>query len=235
MKIEELYIKLKETKDTLNIDYMKGELQRLKGIAGRLHETSDKLDSTLKALSKAREMIRSLQQIDFEDKRLSERLERLTSELRKISRLDNPDNIVDTVAYVNREALELVKDVEATTGKAKDSLKEKLEENNKALKVYARVLNQFLEEDVEVRTFYSSSTYVTELYSTLKEAEAHLNRVKEIVIQKIKERNMDQRSLNIMIDLIENGKIKVNKSNYDDIMRIISLLIEKGIQVEMSL
>ncbi len=235
MKAEELYIKLKETRDTLNIDYMKEELQRLKGIASKLQETSDKLESTTKSLNKTREMIGSLKQIDSEDKRLSERLERLTAEIKKVSRMDNPDHIVETVAYVNRELSELMKDIEATTEKVKENLKEKLDENNKALKVYARVLNQFLEEDVEVRTFHSSSTSVIELFSTVKEAEAHLNKVKEIVIDKVKEKDMDERSLNIMIGLIENGKIKVNKSNYDDSMRIVKLLIEKGIQVEMSL
>ncbi len=235
MKIEEISSKLRETKETLNLEYMKSELQRRKNSAENLRRTLSKLDHVLRNVKRSKEMNDELKQIGFDDRRIEDKINMLSQEILKVSRLNDADQIVDTVSQVDREVSEVIKDIETARNRAMEELRKRLDEINRSLKIFARIFNQLLEEDMEISTFYSSSSSVLELNDKVREAETHLKEVKEVAMEKIKEMKMDENSLTIITKLMDEGKVRINRNNYADAIKIIKLLIEKGIQMEMSL
>jgi len=235
LKIEEISSKLRETKETLNLEYMKSELQRRKNSAENLRRTLSKLDHVLRNVKRSKEMNDELKQIGFDDRRIEDKINMLSQEILKVSRLNDADQIVDTVSQVDREVSEVIKDIETARNRAMEELRKRLDEINRSLKIFARIFNQLLEEDMEISTFYSSSSSVLELNDKVREAETHLKEVKEVAMEKIKEMKMDENSLTIITKLMDEGKVRINRNNYADAIKIIKLLIEKGIQMEMSL
>ncbi|MUN29444.1 hypothetical protein [Sulfuracidifex metallicus] len=235
MKAEDLYIKLRETKDTLNVESIRAELARMKESLERLKQSYFKLNEIVEGIVMARKMLTELQEVDRND-RLSERLNRIVIEIKSLYNKKDPDQIVNDISYVHHELMELIKDIEYTSDNVRVNLKNKIEEINKLLKVYARILLQFLEEEnVEVMTFTVNSSSIHELSLRKREAEEHLGNIKSITIDKIKKKGLDERALTLMIKLIEDSKIRVNKTNLEDVNRVSKLLVEKGIQLEISL
>jgi hypothetical protein len=221
MILSELIDRLNLFKQELNIQKLKNEDEKLSDIIEKLEKSKKQLEISLK---KIRELELELYKINND--KYNNTLEEIKEDIKKITSLDDADEIIKLIEIISDKVNYLENIV-------KDEIN-KLEEINKRLQLFAKILLHVLKIEKEIKTFtVPKNKSLDKLNEIEKNAKDHLNEVYSFTIDQLEKIDLDEIKLNILLELIEKGEIKLNKNNIDNSFQVIKMLIEKGISVRV--
>ncbi|MEM0373010.1 MAG: hypothetical protein QXO96_00420 [Sulfolobales archaeon] len=90
--------------------------------------------------------------------------------------------------------------------------------------------------EIDIKFFSEELDNVEDLLRIREEA---LNKLKELhylTVQELKSiSDMNEEELELIIQLLDKGEIKINKRNINKVIKVIKLLIEKGLNLQVKL
>ncbi|BDB99063.1 hypothetical protein [Saccharolobus caldissimus] len=229
MILSELIDRLNLFKQELNIQKLKNEDEKLSDIIEKLEKSKKQLEISLK---KIRELELELDKINND--KYNNILEEIKEDIKKITSLDNADEIIKLIEIINDKVNYLENIVKDEINKLIDEKIKNIEEINKRLQLFAKILLHVLKIEKEIKTFtIPKNKSLDKLNEIEKNAKDHLNEVYSFTIDQLEKIDLDEIKLNILLELIEKGEIKLNKNNIDNSFQVIKMLIEKGISVRV--
>ncbi|MDT7862104.1 MAG: hypothetical protein RRA45_07815 [Saccharolobus sp.] len=229
MILSELIDRLNLFKQELNIQKLKNEDEKLSDIIEKLEKSKKQLEISLK---KIRELELELYKINND--KYNNTLEEIKEDIKKITSLDDADEIIKLIEIISDKVNYLENIVKDEINKLIDEKIKNIEEINKRLQLFAKILLHVLKIEKEIKTFtVPKNKSLDKLNEIEKNAKDHLNEVYSFTIDQLEKIDLDEIKLNILLELIEKGEIKLNKNNIDNSFQVIKMLIEKGISVRV--
>ncbi|MEM3329826.1 MAG: hypothetical protein QXD56_07210, partial [Saccharolobus sp.] len=131
---------------------------------------------------------------------------------------------------INKNVSNIEREINDRISKLIDEKIRKIEEINEKLTIFARILLNFLKLNKDIKIFsIPKDKSLTKLTEIENEATKQLTEINRLVLDELKKTNIDESKLNLLIELIDKGEIKINKNNLNDVTQIIKMLVEKGI------
>jgi DNA repair exonuclease SbcCD ATPase subunit len=213
----------------LNIQKLKNEDEKLSDIIEKLEKSKKQLEISLK---KIRELELELYKINND--KYNNTLEEIKEDIKKITSLDDADEIIKLIEIISDKVNYLENIVKDEINKLIDEKIKNIEEINKRLQLFAKILLHVLKIEKEIKTFtVPKNKSLDKLNEIEKNAKDHLNEVYSFTIDQLEKIDLDEIKLNILLEWIEKGEIKLNKNNIDNSFQVIKMLIEKGISVRV--
>lgn len=229
MILSELIDRLNLFKQELNIQKLKNEDEKLSDTIEKLEKSKKQLEISLK---KIRELELELYKINND--KYNNTLEEIKEDIKKITSLDDADEIIELIEIISDKINYLENIVKDEINKLIDEKIKNIEEINKRLQLFAKILLHVLKIEKEIKTFtVPKNKSLDKLNEIEKNAKDHLNEVYSFTIDQLEKIDLDEIKLNILLELIEKGEIKLNKNNIDNSFQVIKMLIEKGISVRV--
>lgn len=229
MILSELIDRLNLFKQELNIQKLKNEDEKLSDTIEKLEKSKKQLEISLK---KIRELELELYKINND--KYNNTLEEIKEDIKKIASLDDADEIIKLIEIISDKINYLENIVKDEINKLIDEKIKNIEEINKRLQLFAKILLHVLKIEKEIKTFtVPKNKSLDKLNEIEKNAKDHLNEVYSFTIDQLEKIDLDEIKLNILLELIEKGEIKLNKNNIDNSFQVIKMLIEKGISVRV--
>lgn len=229
MILSELIDRLNLFKQELNIQKLKNEDEKLSDTIEKLEKSKKQLEISLK---KIRELELELYKINND--KYNNTLEEIKEDIKKIASLDDADEIIKLIEIISDKINYLENIVKDEINKLIDEKIKNIEEINKRLQLFAKILLHVLKIEKEIKTFtVPKNKSLDKLNEIEKNAKDHLNEVYSFTIDQLEKIDLNEIKLNILLELIEKGEIKLNKNNIDNSFQVIKMLIEKGISVRV--
>ncbi|MEM3292000.1 MAG: hypothetical protein QXY60_04595 [Saccharolobus sp.] len=225
MMLDELIEKLNQFKKELDIDKLKEEDIELDEIIKDLEISKDIMKNVLGKLGDIKKRIDEIDSIEYE-----ERIDEIKEYINKIKDTNNPYDIIRWINEINKNVSNIEREINDRISKLIDEKIRKIEEINEKLTIFARILLNFLKINKDIKIFsIPKDKSLTKLTEIENEATKQLNEINRLVLDELKKTNIDESKLNLLIELIDKGEIKINKNNLNDVTQIIKMLVEKGI------
>ncbi|MEM0263590.1 MAG: hypothetical protein QXQ01_04470 [Saccharolobus sp.] len=231
MMLDELIEKLNQFKKELDIDKLKEEDIELDEIIKELEISKDIMKNVLGKLGDIKKRIDEIDSIEYE-----ERIDEIKEYINKIKDTNNPYDIIRWINEINKNVSNIEREINDRISKLIDEKIRKIEEINEKLTIFARILLNFLKINKDIKIFsIPKDKSLTKLTEIENEATKQLNEINRLVLDELKKTNIDESKLNLLIELIDKGEIKINKNNLNDVTQIIKMLVEKGIVIRMKI
>ncbi|MEM0092346.1 MAG: hypothetical protein QXS44_00940 [Saccharolobus sp.] len=225
MMLDELIEKLNQFKKELDIDKLKEEDIELDEIIKDLEISKDIMKNVLGKLGDIKKRIDEIDSIEYE-----ERIDEIKEYINKIKDTNNPYDIIRWINEINKNVSNIEREINDRISKLIDEKIRKIEEINEKLTIFARILLNFLKINKDIKIFsIPKDKSLTKLTEIENEATKQLTEINRLVLDELKKTNIDESKLNLLIELIDKGEIKINKNNLNDVTQIIKMLVEKGI------
>ncbi|MEM3281184.1 MAG: hypothetical protein QW440_04430 [Saccharolobus sp.] len=225
MMLDELIEKLNQFKKELDIDKLKEEDIELDEIIKDLEISKDIMKNVLGKLGDIKKRIDEIDSIEYE-----ERIDEIKEYINKIKDTNNPYDIIRWINEINKNVSNIEREINDRISKLIDEKIRKIEEINEKLTIFARILLNFLKLNKDIKIFsIPKDKSLTKLTEIENEATKQLTEINRLVLDELKKTNIDESKLNLLIELIDKGEIKINKNNLNDVTQIIKMLVEKGI------
>ncbi|MEM0016461.1 MAG: hypothetical protein QXE59_05435 [Saccharolobus sp.] len=223
--LDELIEKLNQFKKELDIDKLKEEDIELDEIIKDLEISKDIMKNVLGKLGDIKKRIDEIDSIEYE-----ERIDEIKEYINKIKDTNNPYDIIRWINEINKNVSNIEREINDRISKLIDEKIRKIEEINEKLTIFARILLNFLKINKDIKIFsIPKDKSLTKLTEIENEATKQLTEINRLVLDELKKTNIDESKLNLLIELIDKGEIKINKNNLNDVTQIIKMLVEKGI------
>lgn len=231
MMLDELIEKLNQFKKDLDIDKLKEEDIELDEIIKDLEISKDIMKNVLGKLGDIKKRIDEIDSIEYE-----ERIDEIKEYINKIKDTNNPYDIIRWINEINKNVSNIEREINDRISKLIDEKIRKIEEINEKLTIFARILLNFLKLNKDIKIFsIPKDKSLTKLTEIENEATKQLNEINRLVLDELKKTNIDESKLNLLIELIDKGEIKINKNNLNDVTQIIKMLVEKGIVTKVKI
>lgn len=227
---------LSELIDRLNLFKQELNIQKLRNEDEKLSDTIEKLEKSKKHLEISLKKIRELElELDkINNDKYYNTLEEIKEDIKRITSLNDADEIIKLIEIINDKVNYLENIVKDEINKLIDEKIKSIEEINKRLQLFAKILLHVLKIEKEIKTFtIPKNKSLDKLNEIEKNAKDHLNEVYSFTIDQLEKIDLDEKKLNILLELIEKSEIKLNKNNIDSSFQVIKMLIEKGISVRV--
>ncbi|MEM4944606.1 MAG: hypothetical protein QW214_08660 [Saccharolobus sp.] len=231
MMLDELIEKLNQFKKELDIDKLKEEDIELDEIIKELEISKDIMKNVLEKLGDIKKRIDEINSIEYE-----ERIDEIKEYINKIKDTNNPYDIIRWINEINKNVSNIEREINDRISKLIDEKIRKIEEINEKLTIFARILLNFLKINKDIKIFsIPKDKSLTKLTEIENEATKQLTEINRLVLDELKKTNIDESKLNLLIELIDKGEIKINKNNLNDVTQIIKMLVEKGIVIRVKI
>ncbi|MEM3203466.1 MAG: hypothetical protein QW232_04440 [Saccharolobus sp.] len=231
MMLDELIEKLNQFKKDLDIDKLKEEDIELDEIIKDLEISKDIMKNVLGKLGDIKKRIDEIDSIEYE-----ERIDEIKEYINKIKDTNNPYDIIRWINEINKNVSNIEREINDRISKLIDEKIRKIEEINEKLTIFARILLNFLKLNKDIKIFsIPKDKSLTKLTEIENEAKKQLTEINRLVLDELKKTNIDESKLNLLIELIDKGEIKINKNNLNDVTQIIKMLVEKGIVTKVKI
>ncbi|MEM3350703.1 MAG: hypothetical protein QXY68_03930 [Saccharolobus sp.] len=231
MMLDELIEKLNQFKKELDIDKLKEEDIELDEIIKELEISKDIMKNVLGKLGDIKKRIDEIDSIEYE-----ERIDEIKEYINKIKDTNNPYDIIRWINEINKNVSNIEREINDRISKLIDEKIRKIEEINEKLTIFARILLNFLKINKDIKIFsIPKDKSLTKLTEIENEATKQLTEINRLVLDELKKTNIDESKLNLLIELIDKGEIKINKNNLNDVTQIIKMLVEKGIVIRVKI
>ncbi|MEM0122539.1 MAG: hypothetical protein QW685_06115 [Saccharolobus sp.] len=231
MMLDELIEKLNQFKKELDIDKLKEEDIELDEIIKDLEISKDIMKNVLGKLGDIKKRIDEIDSIEYE-----ERIDEIKEYINKIKDTNNPYDIIRWINEINKNVSNIEREINDRISKLIDEKIRKIEEINEKLTIFARILLNFLKINKDIKIFsIPKDKSLTKLTEIENEATKQLTEINRLVLDELKKTNIDESKLNLLIELIDKGEIKINKNNLNDVTQIIKMLVEKGIVIRVKI
>ncbi|MEM0200363.1 MAG: hypothetical protein QXY56_03985 [Saccharolobus sp.] len=231
MMLDELIEKLNQFKKELDIDKLKEEDIELDEIIKDLEISKDIMKNVLGKLGDIKKRIDEIDSIEYE-----ERIDEIKEYINKIKDTNNPYDIIRWINEINKNVSNIEREINDRISKLIDEKIRKIEEINEKLTIFARILLNFLKLNKDIKIFsIPKDKSLTKLTEIENEATKQLTEINRLVLDELKKTNIDESKLNLLIELIDKGEIKINKNNLNDVTQIIKMLVEKGIVIRVKI
>lgn len=231
MMLDELIEKLNQFKKELDIDKLKEEDIELDEIIKELEISKDIMKNVLEKLGDIKKRIDEIDSIEYE-----ERIDEIKEYINKIKDTNNPYDIIRWINEINKNVSNIEREINDRISKLIDEKIRKIEEINEKLTIFARILLNFLKINKDIKIFsIPKDKSLTKLTEIENEATKQLTEINRLVLDELKKTNIDESKLNLLIELIDKGEIKINKNNLNDVTQIIKMLVEKGIVIRVKI
>ncbi|MEM3516046.1 MAG: hypothetical protein QW281_05345 [Saccharolobus sp.] len=229
--LDELIEKLNQFKKELDIDKLKEEDIELDEIIKDLEISKDIMKNVLGKLGDIKKRIDEIDSIEYE-----ERIDEIKEYINKIKDTNNPYDIIRWINEINKNVSNIEREINDRISKLIDEKIRKIEEINEKLTIFARILLNFLKINKDIKIFsIPKDKSLTKLTEIENEATKQLTEINRLVLDELKKTNIDESKLNLLIELIDKGEIKINKNNLNDVTQIIKMLVEKGIVIRVKI
>ncbi|MEM0362536.1 MAG: hypothetical protein QXH75_01775 [Sulfolobaceae archaeon] len=229
--LDELIEKLNQFKKELDIDKLKEEDIELDEIIKELEISKDIMKNVLEKLGDIKKRIDEIDSIEYE-----ERIDEIKEYINKIKDTNNPYDIIRWINEINKNVSNIEREINDRISKLIDEKIRKIEEINEKLTIFARILLNFLKINKDIKIFsIPKDKSLTKLTEIENEATKQLTEINRLVLDELKKTNIDESKLNLLIELIDKGEIKINKNNLNDVTQIIKMLVEKGIVIRVKI
>ncbi|MEM4086626.1 MAG: hypothetical protein QXR34_09760 [Saccharolobus sp.] len=231
MMLDELIEKLNQFKKELDIDKLKEEDIELDEIIKDLEISKDIMKNVLGKIGDIKKRIDEIDSIEYE-----ERIDEIKEYINKIKDTNNPYDIIRWINEINKNVSNIEREINDRISKLIDEKIRKIEEINEKLTIFARILLNFLKINKDIKIFsIPKDKSLTKLTEIENEATKQLTEINRLVLDELKKTNIDESKLNLLIELIDKGEIKINKNNLNDVTQIIKMLVEKGIVIRVKI
>lgn len=231
MMLDELIEKLNQFKKELDIDKLKEEDIELDEIIKELEISKDIMKNILEKLGDIKKRIDEINSIEYE-----ERIDEIKEYINKIKDTNNPYDIIRWINEINKNVSNIEREINDRISKLIDEKIRKIEEINEKLTIFARILLNFLKINKDIKIFsIPKDKSLTKLTEIENEATKQLTEINRLILDELKKTNIDESKLNLLIELIDKGEIKINKNNLNDVTQIIKMLVEKGIVIRVKI
>ncbi|MEM4769093.1 MAG: hypothetical protein QXY03_07785 [Saccharolobus sp.] len=231
MMLDELIEKLNQFKKELDIDKLKEEDIELDEIIKELEISKDIMKNVLEKLGDIKKRIDEINSIEYE-----ERIDEIKEYINKIKDTNNPYDIIRWINEINKNVSNIEREINDRISKLIDEKIRKIEEINEKLTIFARILLNFLKINKDIKIFsIPKDKSLTKLTEIENEATKQLTEINRLILDELKKTNIDESKLNLLIELIDKGEIKINKNNLNDVTQIIKMLVEKGIVIRVKI
>ncbi|WP_338603977.1 hypothetical protein V6M85_05435 [Sulfolobus tengchongensis] len=229
MKLIELIETVRYYKETLDIEKIKEEDRRVRELIEELEKTKEDVKDFLKKLLILEKKSRELGSYE-------EKIDDLKEDIKRLYELDSAEEIIKLAEKIKNRIENLEKDINMELDKILAEKIKNIEQINERLKLFAKILLHLLKIPKEVRTFnIPTDKSLSKLNEIEKQARQHMEELYNIIVNELKKINLNETEVNLLIELIDKGEIRVNRENADIIAKIIKMLIDKNIVIKVKI
>ncbi|AOL16951.1 hypothetical protein BFU36_09795 [Sulfolobus sp. A20] len=233
MKLRELINELTDLEQELDFDKLKEEDYQLSKLIEQLEKSKESIENSLKLVKVLEDKSKDIVSNDF-IKGLNE-VKTLISE---ISNTNDPTRIIILASDIKNRLEILEREINNELNRLISEKIKNINEINNKLGIFARVLVQFLRLPVEVKTFpVPSDRSISKLSEIERQAIRYLEDIRKLTIERINENNenisLSPSELDLLLELLEKGEVKINRNNLESIYKVIKILTERGITIQV--
>ncbi|TRN00891.1 hypothetical protein DJ530_06695 [Sulfolobus sp. E1] len=233
MKLRELINELTDLEQELDFDKLKEEDYQLSKLIEQLEKSKESIENSLKLVKVLEDKSKDIVSNDF-IKGLNE-VKTLISE---ISNTNDPTRIIILASDIKNRLEILEREINNELNRLISEKIKNINEINNKLGIFARVLVQFLRLPVEVKTFpVPSDRSISKLSEIKRQAIRYLEDIRKLTIERINENNenisLSPSELDLLLELLEKGEVKINRNNLESIYKVIKILTERGITIQV--
>ncbi|MEM3771870.1 MAG: hypothetical protein QXW80_06135 [Candidatus Micrarchaeia archaeon] len=229
--MSELIEKLKQYEKEVDIEKLRKEERNIDEIIRQLENYKNIMRDTLEKIRELKKKIKEINKIKYEEK-----LKEIQEYINKIKDINDTSKIIGIIKEISDKTNMIEREI---NGEIKALIEEKtknIEQINRKLQVFARIILNVLKLNKDIKTFsVPKDKSLSKLNEIESEAIKHLDEINRFVLEELKKINMNEYELNLLVELIDKGEIKINKNNLNDITQIVKMLAEKGIEVRVKI
>ncbi len=233
MKLRELINNLTDLKQELDFDKLKDEDYQLSKLIEQLEKSKESIENSLKLIKVLEDKSKDIASNDF-----VKGLDEVKALISEISNTNDPTRIIILASDIRNRLEILEREINNELNKLISEKIKNINEINNKLGIFARVLIQFLRIPVEVKTFIvPADRSVSKLSEIERQAIRYLEEIRKLTIERINENNekisLSQSELDLLLELLEKGEVKINRNNLESVYKVIKILTERGITIQV--
>ncbi|MEM1627284.1 MAG: hypothetical protein QXV69_08465 [Sulfolobaceae archaeon] len=233
MNIDYLNYKLSMLKNETDFSKLKEEDSRLTLAIDKLNRSIELIDNIKQLLQELRKFVKELYKVD---PKVEEEYKFILSDLKGILNYNDPEVIYLKLDEIYNKLIKNLKYFKDLKVKYLDNIKSEIRLINQKLLIYQKIYIKIINKEIDIKFFSEELDNVEDLLRIREEA---LNKLKELhylTVQELKSiSDMNEEELELIIQLLDKGEIKINKRNINKVIKVIKLLIEKGLNLQVKL
>ncbi|MEM0220028.1 MAG: hypothetical protein QW213_06820 [Thermoproteota archaeon] len=229
--MSELIERLKQYEKEVDIEKLREEERKVDETMRQLENYKNIMRDTLEKIRELKKKIKEINKIKYE-----EELKEIQEYINKIKDINDPNKIISIIKKISEKTNTIERNINDYIEALIKEKKNNIEQINSKLQVFARIIFNVLKLNKDIKTFsIPKDGSLSKLNEIESEAIKHLNEINRFVLEELKKINMNEYELNLLVELIDKGEIKINKNNLNNITQILKLLAEKGIEVRVKI